>query len=430
MARYRQLLTFPLVRRVVLCALIGRIPIAAQSLAILLLIHERTGSYAVAGAVSAAYGLASGLTAPLQGRLIDSLGQTRVLLICAAGNPTLLAGMILASTHRPPAITLVACAAAAGALMPALSPAMRALWPHLATTADQLASAFALESVIVEFYFLCGPLLTAAVSATISPTAAVIVAGTMTLLGTLGFATSPPSRAWRPTAHKTSGLAGALASPGIRTITLVSLPVGLAIGSLGVTLPAFAATKHAAALGGVLLAALAIGSTTGGLLYGTRDFTRPTARRWLELNILLATGFIPLTIVTGLPLMALACIVAGLAFAPLISTSWTLIERLAPIGTLTEANTWQQTAIAIGTATGTISAGLIVQHASINIALITPCAAVAIGATIAIARQRTVSSAPTTPDAEPFRLAPAANPLGRHVTTTSPVPQILAEEQG
>src|SRR4051794_39776046 len=114
---YRALLARPFVARLVLLALAGRIPVASQSLALLLLVHHATGSYATAGAVAAAYGLAVGCFAPLHGRLIDALGQTRVLCVAAVGNALMLALVIVLAAAHAPAGLLMAAAALAGALM-------------------------------------------------------------------------------------------------------------------------------------------------------------------------------------------------------------------------------------------------------------------------------------------------------------------------
>ena len=53
-------------------ALIGRIPIGMIGLTTVLLIRQQTGSYAIAGAVAAAYAISAGLVAPALGRLIDA----------------------------------------------------------------------------------------------------------------------------------------------------------------------------------------------------------------------------------------------------------------------------------------------------------------------------------------------------------------------
>src|SRR6266702_434355 len=82
---YRTLFGTPQVSRLVPAAMIGRAPVGMMGLALVLLVRQAGESYATAGLVVAAYAVSAGVTAPLVGRLIDRVGQTRVLLACAVG---------------------------------------------------------------------------------------------------------------------------------------------------------------------------------------------------------------------------------------------------------------------------------------------------------------------------------------------------------
>ena len=77
---YRRVLSEPGTLRFSATALVARLPISMIGLGIVLMVSAATGSYAVAGAVSAAYMLANALFAILQGRLLDTLGQRPVLI--------------------------------------------------------------------------------------------------------------------------------------------------------------------------------------------------------------------------------------------------------------------------------------------------------------------------------------------------------------
>src|ERR687897_2526356 len=90
LARYRALFHVPHVRRLVLSGLLARLPMGMVGLALLLLVRERGGSYAAAGAVSGAYFVATAVGAPVAGRVVDRRGQTRILLPRAVVFPGLL----------------------------------------------------------------------------------------------------------------------------------------------------------------------------------------------------------------------------------------------------------------------------------------------------------------------------------------------------
>ena len=78
--RYGDVLAAPGIPRIAAAALLARLPSGMAPLATVLLVRGEGRSYGVAGVVIAAASVASAIGWPLWGRLIDSIGQTRVLL--------------------------------------------------------------------------------------------------------------------------------------------------------------------------------------------------------------------------------------------------------------------------------------------------------------------------------------------------------------
>jgi len=103
---YREVLRVPGAVAFVVAGLVARLPISMQTLGVVLLVRATTGSYALAGAVSATFALAQALLAPLLGRLVDRHGQARVLLpallLYAAG----LGGLVTLALAGAPSWTL------------------------------------------------------------------------------------------------------------------------------------------------------------------------------------------------------------------------------------------------------------------------------------------------------------------------------------
>jgi len=363
---YRTLLSAPHARPLVVAAFVGRLPVGMTSLAVLLLVEGATGSYAIAGLAVGMLALAEAGAAPVQGRLIDRFGQTPSLLVTALAFPAALAGLIAAATGGAAPAVLVALAALGGLTLPPLMSAMRTLWVRLVPEPGLLEPAYALETVLQELFFVGGPVLVAACLAVGSPSLAVAVAAACGTLGTLAFAASPVSRAWRGEPRAEGSRAGPLGHAGLRTLVATGLLCGSVFGTLEVTVAAFAEEEGVQALAGVLLAGNAAGSLVGGLWYGQRRWTAPPDRRYVVCLALFAVTLLPILAAGSPPAMLAALVLSGVAIAPAFATAYTLISRLAPTGTTTEAFAWLSTSIVAGLALGNAAAGLLVEGAGLR----------------------------------------------------------------
>jgi MFS family permease len=245
--------------------------------------------------------------------------------------------------------------------------------------------------VLIELIFILGPLLTAVVATLLSPPAALIVSAISVIAGTLTFTALPPSRALRPDRDRGgAGPLGALASPGVRTLVLTSLPAGMGIGVCEVTLPAFSRAMGTAAAAGVLLALWSLGSAFGGLVYGALRNRPPLNRVHLVVTAALPVSLLPMAAAPSVPVMALLVIPAGMFVAPLLATRNELIGWVAPPGARTEAYTWPVTAFVGGIAIGSAVAGAIVEQASWRTAFLVAGAFAFLGTLVAVGRRRTV----------------------------------------
>jgi len=161
-ARYRVLFCVPGFTRLLVSSVLGRMPSGMFSLAILLFVHEQTGSFLAAGLTVGAFTLAGAAMSPVAGALVDRLGQTRLLLPCALGQATLLVALVLAARAGVPVAAIVMVATLAGALLPPISGCIRALWAIVAPDAATLELAYALDAVTQEVIYTLGPLLVGA----------------------------------------------------------------------------------------------------------------------------------------------------------------------------------------------------------------------------------------------------------------------------
>ena len=392
MGVYARILRTPGVASIVVATAIGRLPIGISGLAILLYVQEVHGSFAAAGVAAGALALGSAAGAPLQGRLIDWRGERALLPLSFAHAGGLLLVWALGAADAAPAVLAVA-AFAAGAAIPPVSSVLRSRWPLLLSDRPELVpSAYALDSVLIELIFVLGPLLTAVIASMLSPPVALAVSAVSVVAGTVAFTALPPSRAFQPERdRRTAGALGALASPGVRTLVLTSVPAGIGVGICEVALPAFSHAEGSAATAGVLLAVWSLGSAAGGLVYGALPNRPPLDRVHLTVAALLPLGLLPMALAPSVAVMALLVIPAGMFIAPLLATRNELVGWVAPEGARTEAYTWPVTAVVGGIAVGSAVAGALVEGPGWQTAFLVAAAVAAVGTLIVALRRHTLT---------------------------------------
>jgi MFS family permease len=393
---YANILRTPGVAVVVLAALIGRLPIGISGLAILLYVQEVSGSFAAAGVCAGALALGSAVGAPLQGRLVDRRGDGMLFPLAFVHAAGLVLVWVLGAAGA--AVAMLALASlVTGAALPPLSSVLRSRWSNLlAARPDLIAGAFALDSVMIELIFVTGPLVTTAIMAVLGPqyalavSAGCVLSGTALMLAGLRGVDRPDGPAEGARAF---GL-GALAAPGMRTLVLASLPVGFALGTLEVVLPAFSEAEGSKEMAGVLLAIWSAASGAAGLVYGARARDSSLSATHMRFALLLPVGLAVLLAATSPLSMALLVILAGLPIAPLIASRNQLVGMVAPRGTATEAFTWPLTALVTGVSLGAAAAGALVESYSWTAGVVAAVAVSACGAAILLARRETLAPAP------------------------------------
>jgi predicted MFS family arabinose efflux permease len=381
-------------------SIISRLPLAMFSIALLVHAQRLTGSFAVAGAVSAAYAISSAVSAPLLGAMVDRRGQTRVLVGGAIVTAVALVAAGLLPHGSSPAL-LVALAAATGAATPPLDACLRTLLPALAPDPDALRKLYAFESAVLEVTFVLGPPLALGVGEIWSTGVALVFCGVTLLLGTLAFATRPASRRWQGDSSTSRRRGGSLRSPAIRTLVLILAATGAAFGATEVGVTAAAHALGQAAAAGPLLGLWGAGSLVGGIV-ATRLGGGAKSPRGVTLLLAgLAVTHGALVLATG-SVLALGALItlAGATIAPTVASLYALVDCAAPPGTHTEAFSWLVTASLAGEALGAAAAGALAQNAGATAAFAFVGAAAAVAALIAVTRSRSLEGPPTTTRSE------------------------------
>jgi MFS family permease len=359
---YAEIFSIPRAWRFSVAGVIGRLPMSMYGLGTVLLISAGTGLYGLAGTVSAVSALGNAFFAPQIGRLVDRLGQHRVLVPICVIFAASVAGMVAAVELGLPDWTLFAFGIAGGATMPQLGPMARARWSVLLAGSSRLHTAFSIESIADELCFIVGPAAVTLLATQVHPAAGVATAAICCLGGTLWFAsqrgTEPPVK---EVVHSAGTKPRGLAAPGLVVLVPAYLFLGAMFVSVDLSTVDFAARAGYKPLAGVILGCYALGSATGGLWYGSRSWRAPAWQRLAVTLSLTVAGVCTFWAMPNLLVLAIVIYLCGLTIAPTLIAGYSLLESTARPGRATEAMSWLGTGISVGVALGATAVGFILD---------------------------------------------------------------------
>jgi MFS family permease len=395
---YRRILSRPHVLALCAASVLARLPVGMGSVALVIFIHDQTGSFGAAGLAAGAFTIGLGGTSPLLGRLVDRRGPRPVIVPFALLTGLALALVVFLAEAGAGTAALVAASGVAGGSTPPVGGLLRRLWPRLVDESD-LVGGYVIDSLLIEVFFVAGPLLTGLLAATVGGGAPLLAAAGCGLLGTLWFASIPIVGAVGRAAGEHRTRAGALASPAIRLLVLTGIPIGVTFGVLDVVFPAYGAEHGNSALGGPFIAAAATGSAIGAFVYGAQAHRfRTPAQGSIALAIYQPLAALPLLLAGStwamFPLAALACSY----IAPASNLRNQIAQVAMPPGTGTETFTWLALSLTIGASAGAALAGPLVESNGWRAGVLLAAGLPALGLPVMLIRRellhRAVAAAP------------------------------------
>jgi predicted MFS family arabinose efflux permease len=391
-----------------LAATMARLASEMFPVAVVLLVLDRTGSAALAGAAVAASTLPGVVTGPVLGAWLDRTARRRAAL---ASNQVVLGASllaILAAAGRAPGWAVLLLAAVAGLTGPLATGGYTSMIPWLVPE-PLLPRANAMEASSFNTAAIAGPALAGAIAAGPGPTAAVALEAVLAGLALLAIARLPrvPRVASRADASMAAtirqGLRHLARTPVLRGVTVATTVALAGLGLLTLALPFLAQQLGAGRAGaGYLWAALEAGGMAGALAGARLLAGWPPQRVVLAglalLGLVMATWSLAPSFPAALLLVALAGVLEGPAFAATFTTRqrWSPADLRGQI--FTTAASLKLGAFAVGAAL----AGPIAERLGAGGALLAAGAVHVLAAALGIAAGATLRSS-AYPDAEPSR---------------------------
>ncbi|ACV77100.1 MFS transporter [Nakamurella multipartita] len=359
---YAQVLRRPGALRFTAAGFLARMQMSMMGLGAVMLLSAERGSYAVAGAVAAIYAVSNAIIGPQVSRLIDSFGQFKVVPIQLAIHVPAVIGMIAITLWTPLTWPIYVLALVAGASQPIMGPLVRARWSAQLHGSPLLRTAFAWESLIDEAVFILGPPLATIVALQINPSAGLLLATAMLLVGTVLLLSQRRTEPTPSGRHSATKGRPAILLPGVAAIAAVFVMMGALFGSFEVTTVAFAKASGVPEAAGVVLALYAVGSLLAGLVFGALTLRASLLRQFVLATATLAVVTAPLPFLPQVWQIAVGLFVAGLACSPVLISGMAFVERVVPGARLTESMAWVTSGVAVGIAVASPLAGVIIDR--------------------------------------------------------------------
>ncbi|MGP4015468.1 MFS transporter [Saccharopolyspora sp. 5N708] len=355
---YRLLGAVPHASSLMTFSLLGRLHMPAFAMALVFLMVDWTGSYAIGGLIGATVTSGQAIAGPSRGRAADRSSTPKLLVLTGLGSGLGMAAMVAVTRWVDPALwwLILPVAMLTGLSHPPIMQVCRAIWPRL-TSGPAREAAFAVEATLQELLFVVAPMLAAFAVAFWGPVVAMLCCAGWATFGAALFAWALWRAGLREAPRAEEGSASESGSlfrvPGfVSLLAFFTLLVGGVI-SVDLLLVGWARERGTPELAGLLAMVWAIGSLIGGLVSG--GFTgRP---RLLLRASLTALGLVAL--VPALPpiadpgspwLVGAILLIGGSAVAPTLAASNGRLADVAPAHRRSEAFGWVASAGMLGAA--------------------------------------------------------------------------------
>ena len=178
-ATYKKLISLNGAKNLIFFGALGRAPFSMLQVGMVIFGNYKTGSYAIGGAMAASFSISNALIQPINGRLVDKLGQKKIVSVLLTGFVT--ASLLITLGDYQSKFIYIFLSILLGISVPNIGAYTRRNWKAITKEEDN-QKVQAIESSIDELNFLIGPSVFATVSNYINPIVALYIASSVPLL--------------------------------------------------------------------------------------------------------------------------------------------------------------------------------------------------------------------------------------------------------
>ena len=407
-------------------ALGARLPFAMMVVGVLTILVSARGSVQLGGLGSAMVGIGAATVGPLVGAAADRFGQRAALLVAVVVHSAALLVLTLVAYSGVHVGWVFLVTFIVGASSPQVSPMSRSrlvtiirTWLPLKRQTRVMSTTLAYESAADEIVFVFGPVVVGVLATAWGAWSPILGAAILTLTLVTAFALHRTAEPAKSAAERAATLAPArdLLRPRVLVIVVGIGAAGMVFGTTLTSLTAFAQSRGAAEMAGLLYGIMGTGSAVLALVVSLFSPRFTLRARWLVFalctvvgGILYATAGDPSS---GIPRILLALGVLGLGMGPLLVSLFTLGTIRSPEGRSTTVMTMLGSSLTLGQSLAAAATGVVAEQGSLGLALAFPLAAAVLGGCCAIVN---------------WWLTPPGGREAEAWAGASPAPQMSAEE--
>ncbi|MDR3127891.1 MAG: MFS transporter [Bifidobacteriaceae bacterium] len=374
---YKKIFQYPEAKKFALVGIICRFPQPIYQMSILFVTYSYISSWAIPATLASTVALTYALATPFFASLIDKYGQSFITLKLTIIYLCSLTGLICTFIFHLPYLFLFLFAGLSGISQYYYGSLTRTRWNYIIKNPKHLHTAYAYESACDDFAFILGPVIGVILANSPLPIISLLIVFLIAGTGNLFFATlkstEPPIK---KTNHQEITADKNLIKPiitihGVPFCVATAFILGVNFGLTNVTISAIYTKAGYSIISGFVLAIGSISSLVGGLLYGLIHTNIPQTKRMLILTILTMCVLINYTYTyNNIFFIPIVVFGAGFVVAPLFTCLNSLMRDIVPNARLTQGFSWISSTVNLGSAAGSLIAGITIDKISIQTSLI------------------------------------------------------------
>ncbi len=345
-----------------------------DALAIILFVQSVDGRYTIAGSLTAVAALVTVISSPLWSKAADHFGQRIVLSTAIPIRIFAIVTFISLVMNGAPVWSWFAAIFLAESASVSIGSMTRRRWAHVlgGDKKDVLSTSYTFESLLDEFIYILGPVVTTAVVAAIAPSAGLILGVLFLLVGApllISHRNSDPGVEHR---HVGTKLKSVFRNQKLQAVAIPLTIAGGAFSAVNICVVAFSEEKGAKSVSGVLLGIWAVGGAVSALINGSITWKISHGARYVGYMVGMALVSFSFPFINNFYVLGLALFLQGLCIAPLLPNGLSLVTDSVSPSQMTQAITLATAGIPLTGSLSSFLSGVVIDNYGASTALWLP----------------------------------------------------------